>query len=322
MPLLAKGGLLSTPPQQLSESMWPEALRGSALVVYALAEPVVATGSLLDALARPHRRWIFSYNVSDLQFAGGQVEIADTLFQPRSIVFAAGEGNAELMRRAGIRGDLMQRRPLKMVLLRGTTLPVLFGHCIMRGKTQVTITTPTQGIWQVGGEIAEQLARQENLEDGRQAAMREVRALPTWAGFLGCRDRYLLSDSGGSKNSGAEAPKWCPRLARLPPALWSVGPPNSRWHRFWRKKFSPWCTGNSNNRGITRSHWYDGRRPLLRDIPGRRSNGFPLARPNRIDRKPHRSWNNQTGEKHRCEVSPKLLRFPRTNTSASCSTLL
>ena len=214
MPLLAKGGLLSTPPRQLSDSMWPEALRGSALAVYALAEPVVATGSLLDALARPHRKWIFSYDASDLQFAGGQVEIADALFQPRSIVFAAGEGNAELMRRAGIRGDLMQRRPLKMVLLRGTTLPVLFGHCIMRGKTQLTITTPTQGIWQVGGEIAEQLARQENLETGRQVAMTRSPGLPTWAGFLGRRDRYLLSDSGRSKNCGTKAPKWRPRVAR------------------------------------------------------------------------------------------------------------
>ena len=175
MPLLAKGGLLSTPPQELPDSMWPEALRGSALAVYALAEPVVATGSLLDALARPHRKWIFSYDVSDLQFAGGQVYIADALFQPRSIVFAAGESNAELMRRAGVRGDLMQRRPLKMVLIRGTALPVLFGHCIMHGKTQLTITTPTQGIWQVGGEIAEHLAHQENLENGRQAAMKELR---------------------------------------------------------------------------------------------------------------------------------------------------
>ena len=98
MPLLAKGGLLSTPPQQLPASMWPGALRGSALAVYSLAEPVVATGSLLDALASPYRKCIFSYDVSDLQFTGDQVHIADALFQPRSIVFAAGEGNAELMR--------------------------------------------------------------------------------------------------------------------------------------------------------------------------------------------------------------------------------
>ena len=175
MPLLAKGGLLSTPLQELPNSMWPDALRGSALAVYALAEPVVATGSILDALARPHRTRIFSYDVSDLQFANRRVQIADTLFQPRSVVFAAGEGNAELMRRAGIHEDLMQRRPLKMILLRGNALPTLFGHCIMHGKTQITITTPTQGVWQVGGEIAEKLATQENLENGRRTAMKEIR---------------------------------------------------------------------------------------------------------------------------------------------------
>lgn len=175
MPLIAKAGLLSTPPQQLPHSMWPAALRGSALAVYTLAEPVVATGSLIETLARPYRKWIFAYNVSDLQFPGEQVQIGDRFFKPRSILFVAGTGNADLMCRAGIRGELMQRRPLKMVLLRGLTLPELFGHCLMRGKTQLTVTTPTRGIWQVGGEIAEQLAHQENLEDGRRRAMSEIR---------------------------------------------------------------------------------------------------------------------------------------------------
>ena len=126
-------------------------------------------------MAQPHRNWIFSYNVSDLQFAGERVRIADVPFRPRFVVFAAGEGNAELMRRAQVNGDFMQRRLLKMVLLRGATLPLLFGHCIVRGKTQLTITTPTRGIWQVGGEIAEQLAHEENLDQARRTALHEVR---------------------------------------------------------------------------------------------------------------------------------------------------
>ena len=179
MPLLAKGGLLSTPPQQVPNSKWPPALRGSAIAVYAMAEPVVATSSLLDALARPHRKWIFSYNVSDLQFADGRAQIAEASFQPRFMIFAAGEGNADLMRRAEVSEDRMQRRPLKMVLLRGETLPSLFGHCIVRGKTQLTITTPSPGIWQVGGEIAEQLEPEENLDQGRRKAVQAVqRCLP------------------------------------------------------------------------------------------------------------------------------------------------
>ncbi|HEY7316833.1 MAG TPA: hypothetical protein VIE89_04605 [Candidatus Binatia bacterium] len=175
MPLLAKGGLLSTPPQQLPNSKWPPALQGSAVAVYALAEPVIATGSLLDALARPHRKWIFSYNVPDLRFSAKRVQIADAVLHPRFIVFTAGEGNAELLQRAEVGGEPMQRRPLKMALLRGASLPLLFGHCIVRGKTQLTITTPSPGIWQVGGEIAEQLAHEENMDQGRRAVLHEVR---------------------------------------------------------------------------------------------------------------------------------------------------
>jgi hypothetical protein len=57
--------------------------------------------------------------------------------------------------------DLMQCRPLGMVLLRGK-LPRFFGHCIVGGKTGLTITSPVQGIWQIGGEIAEQLASESD----------------------------------------------------------------------------------------------------------------------------------------------------------------
>ena len=85
----------------------------------------------------------------------------------------------------GIRTELMQRRPLKMVLLKGTALPMLFGHCIIRGKTQLTVTTPTAGIWQVGGEIAERLAHQENSDQGRLAAMHEVRRCLPGVDFSG-----------------------------------------------------------------------------------------------------------------------------------------
>jgi hypothetical protein len=144
-----------------------------------LTEPVIATSSLLDALARPHRKWIFSYNIVDLRLSAKRVQIADALLQPRFIVFTAGEGNAELMRRAEVGGESMQRRPLTMALLRGATLPLLFAHCIVRGKTQLTITTPRPKLWQVGGEIAEQLAHQENMDQGRRAVLREVkRCLP------------------------------------------------------------------------------------------------------------------------------------------------
>jgi hypothetical protein len=178
MSVLAQAGLLATPAERLRESAWPEALRGSALAVYALAEPVIATGSFLEAIAGRHRKHIYLYDPTGLDFSREGVRTAEVLFEPRITVLAAGEGNGTLLRKAGIEGDRMQRRPLGMALLKGD-LPPLFGHCVANGKTALTVTTPAEGVWQVGGEIAERLALENNEEAARTAAIEEIeRRLP------------------------------------------------------------------------------------------------------------------------------------------------
>lgn len=174
MSVVMKAGLLATPPRAVPHSEWPDILRDSAVAVYSLAEPVVATGSLLQALAEHHEKCIHLYDASTVRFSGEEVQISDTRFQPRAVVFAAGEGNAALLRSAGVQGNLMQRRPLLMTLLRGK-LPPLFGHCIVGGKTRLTITQPTEGIWQVGGDLSERTADEQNMERARSAAMSEIR---------------------------------------------------------------------------------------------------------------------------------------------------
>ncbi|OGQ83037.1 MAG: hypothetical protein A3F90_19880 [Deltaproteobacteria bacterium RIFCSPLOWO2_12_FULL_60_19] len=174
VPLIAKAGLLATRPQKVRRADWPQALSGAALAVYALAEPVISTGSLLQALAARQQKFIFSYDAPAVRFAGAEVRIAGGVIEPRAVVLAAGEGNGGLLTHIDVNGDVMQRRPLGMVLLRGN-LPPLFGHCVVGGKTQLTITAPADGIWQVGGEIAEQLASEENPERARQRAMAEIR---------------------------------------------------------------------------------------------------------------------------------------------------
>jgi len=173
MSLVVKAGLLATHPERISQAEWPEALRDSALAVYALAEPVIATGSFLTALAAQYLSFIFSYQCRSAQFVAAGVQVGDVLLEPRAIVLAAGVGNGDLLTRAGMQANVMQRRPLGMVLLRGD-LPPLFGHCIVGGKTGLTITTPAPGLWQIGGEIAERLAREENPATARQLALREI----------------------------------------------------------------------------------------------------------------------------------------------------
>jgi glycine/D-amino acid oxidase-like deaminating enzyme len=178
MPLLAKTGLLATRPEKVALDDWPKALRGSAGAVYALAEPVISTGSLLQTLASRHDEFIFHYNPATLRINKSEVAVAAETVVFRAMVLAAGAGNAGLARSAGVNGDLMQLRPLKMVLLRGA-LPPLFGHCIAGGKTQLTITAATAGVWQVGGEIAERLAGERDNARAREKAMGAMRrALP------------------------------------------------------------------------------------------------------------------------------------------------
>ena len=174
MGVIAKAGLLATRPEKVSKAAWPSALRNSAISVYALAEPVISTGSFLAALAEKLKNFIFRYDSQTLQFSERGVKIAGTSLLPRCLVLTAGTGNANLLAKAGGKPEIMQRRPLGMVLLRGE-LPDLFGHCVLGGKTGLTITTPTQGIWQVGGEIAERMGEAPDNAASRRIALREIR---------------------------------------------------------------------------------------------------------------------------------------------------
>jgi hypothetical protein len=174
MGLVTRAGLLATPPEQIPKPAWPEALRDSAAAVCALAEPVIETGSFLERLAARHQDFIFMYEQSSARFTEAGVRIGGVLVRAGAFVFTAGAGNADLLVRVGMHEDLMQCRPLGMVLLRGN-LPPLFGHCIVAGKTALTVTTPAPGLWQIGGEIAERLATESDSPAARYAAIKEIR---------------------------------------------------------------------------------------------------------------------------------------------------
>ncbi len=173
MSIVGRAGLLASRPVKIEKKDWPETLRHSAAAIYALDEQVISTGSLLNNLAARHENHIFLHETAKISIINGRVEIGDEIVEPRAIVLTAGAGNAELLRRAGIPGEPMQRRPLKMVLLRGP-LPPLYGHCVIGGKTQLTITAPAPGIWQVGGELAECLAHEDDIEVAAQQVRWEL----------------------------------------------------------------------------------------------------------------------------------------------------
>ncbi|MBI5365899.1 MAG: FAD-dependent oxidoreductase, partial [Planctomycetes bacterium] len=179
LPIVTGAGLLATRPYRLPADEWPAPLAGTAAAVYALDEPVVDPGSLVARLAALHpgrvRRYDPGAASQAVEFVGpGRVRLAGwpDEIAAGAVVLAAGAGTADLLARAGVDAAVwMQRRPLAMTLVRGA-LPPLFGHCVLGGKTGLTITSAVAAdgrtVWQVGGEPAERLAGE--ADDGRVRA--------------------------------------------------------------------------------------------------------------------------------------------------------
>ena len=146
--------------------------------VYRVEEQVIDVVSFLRDLSARHVNRILQAgpdNVTWRLTGPGQVEAIiieagnrEALeLRPTRIVLVAGAGNTELRACARLSSDVAQRRPLHMVLLRGS-LPELFGHCVDGGKTRVTITSCSDSagrtVWLVGGQIAEDGVRMEQAE--------------------------------------------------------------------------------------------------------------------------------------------------------------
>lgn len=172
---------LRVAPTQLSVDERPSLLAGCPGAVARLDEPVISPASLLRNLADRNVGRILKIDVPDgveFELSGpGHVaavhlrigtgsSMQELTLRPRSVVFAAGAGNARLRQQAGLRDELMQRRPLHMVLVRGA-LPALHGHCVDGAKTRVTITSEAdragRTVWQLGGQVAEDGVSREPL---------------------------------------------------------------------------------------------------------------------------------------------------------------
>ena len=141
-------------PIALEDEAVPPALEACPRPVYRLDERVIDPGSFLKVLAERNRGLVWRIDAREgLRFesVGAGSDPPELLLNnprdnqvarihPRSIVLAAGEGNAGLREQLGLASGVMQRRPLRVALVRGE-LPQLNGHCVDGAKTRVTITS-------------------------------------------------------------------------------------------------------------------------------------------------------------------------------------
>ncbi|QDT39892.1 FAD-dependent oxidoreductase [Stratiformator vulcanicus] len=166
----ARMGLRVTP-KMLAPGELPSVLQSCQGPVARLSEQVISPVSFLEKLRERNLPRLFkidpesglSLSVDD----GGrvtQIGLTDSetgrTFEcvPKSVILAAGNGNARLLSQVGKSATVMQRRPLHMVMAKGD-LPEFNGHCVDGTVTRVTITSERIDeqtvVWQIGGQIAE-----------------------------------------------------------------------------------------------------------------------------------------------------------------------
>src|SRR6185436_2658601 len=125
----------------LNRPDWPDIFQNERFSgkVYRLEEPVLATKSVISALAEGQKKFCHRAAVSGLRRESGKVtelELAhpsgDTItVQPKACVFTAGEGNELFAEQVGLDPiKIAQRRPLRMFMARGVQHS-LYAHCLV-----------------------------------------------------------------------------------------------------------------------------------------------------------------------------------------------
>ncbi len=177
----------SLPRQQFQEPFSDPQFKGW---IYRLQDLVIDTGSLVTELQGMANRHTFR---SDLTLVCNEDNQLDHLvleggqkLKAKLYVFAAGAGNANLLRAAGIDSIQMQRRPLHQVMLAAADLPPVFAHAVSlksANKPRVTITTHRTKngtpIWYLGGNLAETGIDRSEAEQ-IDFARKEINSLFPW----------------------------------------------------------------------------------------------------------------------------------------------
>ena len=197
----------------------PAALANVFGTVARLPEQVVCPASFTADLADQYRDRILKVDVKKgLQFNLGSPGEVESLvltsptdgqqleLKPRQVIFTAGAGNARLREMVGLSGDVMQCRPLHMVLARGA-LPELHGHCIDGAKTRVTITSDIdydgRTVYQIGGQIAEDGVSLEPLALAERARAELNDVLPNLDLSHAEWSTYKIDRAEGATGNGA-----------------------------------------------------------------------------------------------------------------------
>ena len=183
---------------------------------YRLDEPVFNTLSVIRALAEPRRDAILMARAQDFRpgehrlCARAQTGESCTLRYGK-LLLMAGQGNEALLRQLGLSEPVMQRRPLKMVVLRDANLKdMIYAHCM--GATvnpRITITSHRDNenniVWYMGGQLAEDGVNRGDDEQLARAQAELAELIP-WLVLEDAQWGILNIDRAEIRQAGATRP--------------------------------------------------------------------------------------------------------------------
>jgi glycerol-3-phosphate dehydrogenase len=187
--------------------------------LYRLEEQVLDVSSLVRVLSDKFGDHCYQLEDSQFRFDRGEdgaylisIPNLDLTIEAKSLVLAAGKGNADLLRKLGRERPAMQLRPLHMVIAKGD-LPNIHAHCLGSGSTpRITITSAPMiegGMaWYLGGQIAESgidCSHDELIDMAKQ----ELAELLPWVDLKNIDWSTLRVERAEPKTVGGMRPESC-----------------------------------------------------------------------------------------------------------------
>ena len=187
--------------------------------VYRLDEPVFDTMSVVRALAMPRLASILAIDASSLEHEQNAIRVCSRAGEAfrlhyRKVVMMAGEGNEQLLHAFGKPtsqpGPEMQRRPLKMVAMRGNLDDQVYAHCLGASvNPRITITSHFDSngdiVWYMGGQLAEDGVSKTDDELLKDTCS-ELRELIPWLELDGMELSVLEVNRAEIKQAGTKRP--------------------------------------------------------------------------------------------------------------------
>jgi hypothetical protein len=134
----------------------------------------------------------------------------DYCFHYKKVIFSAGEGNEGLVARFDNDQPEMQRRPLKMVVMRGVQNDMIYAHCLGASvNPRITITSHRDArdnvVWYMGGQLAEDGVNKTDVAL-LKAAKKELGELIPWLDLKGAEWGVLEINRAEIKKPGTTRP--------------------------------------------------------------------------------------------------------------------